>query len=108
MSDTKFKKGDRPWNKGRHDYKNNKISHGFIDSHGYMVFYNKGQEIKAHRVIWEQYHGKIPKGYIIHHKDENKLNNDISNLQLVTRAQHSKIHNLVEKMRKGNIKCELL
>lgn len=31
-------------------------------------------------------------GEIVHHKDSNKQNNDISNLELLTNSQHSKKH----------------
>ena len=36
--------------------------------------------------IW--YKGDIPKGYDIDHIDNNPLNNDINNLQLITRAEN--------------------
>ena len=45
-----------------------------------------------HRSIYESAFGKIPKGYEIHHIDGNILNNDISNLQLVTLQEHYDIH----------------
>lgn len=45
-----------------------------------------------HRVIWEYYYGKIPAGYDIHHIDHNPLNNDISNLQMLTKKEHAAIH----------------
>jgi DNA-binding XRE family transcriptional regulator len=35
---------------------------------------------------------KIPKGFIIHHLDEDKKNNDIDNLALVTITAHNRIH----------------
>lgn len=31
--------------------------------------------------------------YDVHHKDGDKLNNDISNLQILTRKEHEQIHN---------------
>ena len=40
-------------------------------------------------------------GEIVHHKDENTLNNDISNLQLMTATEHIK-HHIIEKKRKQN------
>lgn len=47
-----------------------------------------------HRVIWEDSNGrKIPEGYDIHHKDWNPFNNAPENLQLVTKSEHSQIHN---------------
>ena len=45
-----------------------------------------------HRMVWEYYNGEIPEGYVIHHKDENKLNNSIDNLQLLTRKEHKILH----------------
>ncbi len=35
----------------------------------------------------------MKKGEIIHHIDKNPLNNDISNLQVMTTSAHSKLHN---------------
>ena len=34
----------------------------------------------------------IPKGFIVHHLDENKRNNDIDNLSLITITAHNRIH----------------
>lgn len=45
-----------------------------------------------HRYVWEYHNGKIPSGYEIHHIDFDRSNNDISNLQLVSRSEHRKIH----------------
>jgi len=45
-----------------------------------------------HRLIYETFSGSIPKGYVIHHIDFNVFNNNINNLQCVTRKQHSKYH----------------
>ena len=47
---------------------------------------------KMHRMVYEYYNGKIPSGYVIHHIDENKLNNDISNLQLISDSDHRRLH----------------
>ncbi|MBR0060392.1 MAG: HNH endonuclease, partial [Selenomonadaceae bacterium] len=44
------------------------------------------------RVVWTYYNGEIPDGYEIHHVDENKANDDISNLQMMTKSEHWKIH----------------
>ena len=35
---------------------------------------------------------KIPKEFIVHHLDENKRNNDINNLSLITITAHNRIH----------------
>lgn len=47
---------------------------------------------KRYRVVWEQVNGKIPRGYVIHHKDRNALNDDIDNLECLTKAQHMNEH----------------
>lgn len=46
-----------------------------------------------HRAVYSYYYGEIPDGYVIHHKDWNPYNNNIDNLQLLTRSAHKKIHN---------------
>jgi hypothetical protein len=57
--------------------------HPYRDSHGHVL---------KHRWIYEQYLGRYlrPEEHI-HHKDNNKLNNDLSNLELTDRSKHSKI-----------------
>ena len=35
---------------------------------------------------------EIPKGYCVHHKDHNPLNNLIDNLELMTLSEHTKLH----------------
>lgn len=47
---------------------------------------------RIHIYVWEFYNGKVPDGCEIHHKDLNKSNNDISNLQCLTVSEHKKIH----------------
>lgn len=45
-----------------------------------------------HSIVWEKANGKIPLGMQIHHKDFNKTNNKIENLQLVTPLEHKRYH----------------
>ena len=61
---------------------------------GYLR-YSKDDEGRLrfeHCIIWEKHNGKIPIGMQIHHKDFNKENNRIENLQLVTPLEHKRIH----------------
>lgn len=46
----------------------------------------------AHRVVWERHFGPIPPGWVVHHKDENTHNNDITNLQAMPRSEHVQHH----------------
>lgn len=41
-----------------------------------------------HRVVWEDHFGSIPEGYHIHHKDANRRNNHIENLQCLEGRLH--------------------
>ncbi len=52
------------------------------------------QKVKRSHLAWEQYHDQyVPKGYHIHHKDNNRQNDDSNNLQLVTASEHATITN---------------
>lgn len=46
----------------------------------------------AHRWVWINEKGSLPNGFDIHHMDGDKDNNDISNLEMVTRSEHQKKH----------------
>lgn len=48
--------------------------------------------IKFHRFIWECANGEIPEGFDVHHKDGDKLNNSIFNLELMERFEHNHLH----------------
>lgn len=52
---------------------------------------------RLHRVVWEYHYGTIPKGYHVHHKDENRANNNIENLELLEAHQHQRHHGSIEK-----------
>lgn len=60
----------------------------------YYLCVNKvnGKQRYEHVLLYETLVGAIPNGYIIHHIDGNGLNNDIENLQCVSRAEHTMIH----------------
>ena len=45
-----------------------------------------------HRYVWEFYNGPIPKGCEIHHKDFDRSNNVISNLECLETSNHKKLH----------------
>ena len=44
-----------------------------------------------HRIIWETFVGEIPDGYELDHKDNNRSNNALNNLQLVTHKENIKL-----------------
>lgn len=59
----------------------------------------------VHRIVYETFKGNILDGYEIHHKDHNKLNNCINNLEMVTKSQNQK-YNHIHKDTKNKIKGE--
>ncbi len=66
--------------------------------HGYHVCSSTGNRLN--RVVWQEVNGPIPDGFVVHHKDENKLNNSISNLELMEWGEHSSKHNKERHARK--------
>lgn len=63
-----------------------------IDGFGYSVLSVKGVQIREHRFVWEKHHGPIPKGWVVHHKNHNRLDNRIENLEAMPRGQHQTLH----------------
>lgn len=45
-----------------------------------------------HRQICADVHGPIPPGWLVHHLDEDRENNDPTNLVAVSRAEHARLH----------------
>jgi len=52
----------------------------------------RGKITTMHRAIWELVNGEIPKDYMIHHKNGNKKDNRIDNLECLSRKQHGIKH----------------
>lgn len=60
-----------------------------------------------HRTIWQDYHGRpIPKGYHVHHKDENPLNNSPENLEAKPGGEHLREH-LLKRMQNSEYTAKL-
>lgn len=55
---------------------------------GYYSLSN-GDRGLMHRYVWEKEAGPIPKGWDIHHKDNNKANNVFSNFECLPKAEHT-------------------
>ena len=58
----------------------------------------KSKHVFLHSVVYCEANNltEIPKGYVLHHCDQNKHNNTNSNLILLTLAEHAALHRLIE------------
>ena len=60
---------------------------------GYEVFYRRGVgTVYVHRLVYETFIGDIVSGMVIDHIDEDKQNNALWNLQLLTQSDNLKKH----------------
>jgi predicted Zn-ribbon and HTH transcriptional regulator len=58
--------------------------HPFSTKNGYVL---------EHRIVMENHIGRLlTKEEIVHHKDENKKNNSIENLQIMSASEHKEHH----------------
>lgn len=112
----RFTKGLTPWNKGtkgimkanRGTFQKGRISERKQPIGGMRIRRDKGGHDRVWMkvtdngnpydwklravVVWERWRGLVSHGMIVHHKDRDTLNDKISNLLLVIRAEHLKIH----------------
>jgi hypothetical protein len=47
---------------------------------------------KARKIIKEYICNDLPSNIVVHHRDENPLNNDMSNLVILERGEHTRRH----------------
>ena len=63
--------------------------HPLADEKGY---------VREHRYVMEQHIGRyLNSSEVIHHIDNNPINNDIANLRLMSRSEHRKLHDKEHK-----------
>ena len=67
------------------------VQANFRCGYKFVNIYNADKKRKnrsVHRLVWEAFNGPIPSGMEINHKDENKTNNSLENLEIVTPKQN--------------------
>jgi hypothetical protein len=80
-----------------------------ISNYGYVLIYNPDHPnarsdgyILEHRLVVSEHLGRPLEDWeLVHHKDENKQNNDIDNLEIMTLAEHQKHHNSLKEIIRG-------
>lgn len=95
-----------------YDYRKIRVlNHPFRDCDGFVF---------EHRLVAEKYlltnensvtiDGKryLKKDYVVHHKDFNRLNNDISNLQVLTYSEHRRLHNIINPRPKNPLNGQFI
>lgn len=72
-----------------------------IDGEGYYRISSKkeGNHMKKlHKLIVEYFYKiKLPQGWVVHHKNKNKLDNRITNLEVILKQKHDKLHGISDE-----------
>ena len=58
----------------------------------YPAVFLDGKNTHVHRLEWIKHFGAIPDGFVIHHKNEDETDWNISNLELLSRKDHLATH----------------
>lgn len=82
-----------------------------IVSNGYIMVFNPRHERAGHKgyvmehfIIWESVHGRLPKGYLIHHLNGIKNDNRPENLAAMPKRQHRTQEQLLVKALRARIR----
>jgi len=120
-----FKKGYTPWNKGinlpyevwnkglkgihlsqrtefkkghKLSMKKNGIIGQSIDKEGRVRLYINKQQIFRSHINWIRHNQMpIPKGFVVHHRDMDKNNDNINNLLLLPSTLHKQMHGIYQQ-----------
>lgn len=104
----RFEKGHKTWNKNKPHLAIRGENHyrwqgGYwIANDGYKMIevkrLGKRYRIPEHRLIVETHLGRtLEEWEDVHHIDHNKLNNDINNLMVLSKSDHTKLHHEIRR-----------
>jgi HNH endonuclease len=106
-SNSKLKKNHM---RGRTGMKNHNATTKIVRKVGYITRFKPdwwtgktiGGRVYEHRCVYCENNGitEVPKGYVIHHIDENIDNNTIDNLLMLTISDHMKLHSELRKVQR--------
>ena len=63
-----------------------------ITAKGYLRGLVNGRMRLAHVIEWERHNGAIPRGFQVHHRNGDKQDNRVENLELVDATTHKRLH----------------
>lgn len=63
----------------------------------YVMTRINGLKTSEHRHVWEKHNGPVPEGSVVHHINQNKRDNRIENLQMMTFQEHMTLHKQLRK-----------
>lgn len=71
----------------------NKLVKQYIHANGYKLVrvmndFGKVGNVGVHRLVYQAFYGTYPKHLEINHKDEDKSNNNVENLEVITHAEN--------------------
>ena len=73
---------------------------------GYLMvhLYKNGKRkmYRLHRLIWQAFNGSIPEGYEVNHLSEDKTQNNLDNLNLMTHKENMNFGSRTERAAKAN------
>ena len=70
-------------------FKSGKVLKPSFNHNGYNIITLCGKTFRLNRLIYSVFKGDIPEGYEVNHIDENKENNSVSNLNLMTPKENT-------------------
>lgn len=63
----------------------------------------KAKHFYIHQLVWKTFMGEIPEGYIVSHKDENRQNNNLDNLELLTHRENLNKPETIRKFKESQV-----
>ena len=123
--ESRFQAGHTPWNAGKsfkaggrsveHQFKPGMLPHnhkpighirttadGYLEQKMTDTGVTRRDYVLIHRLVWMAAHGPIPAGHVVVFRDGNKLNPELTNLELITRqelARRNSIHRLPPELK---------
>ena len=77
------------WGENNPNWRGGKTKNG----EGYVLVWVNGKDIRENRLVMENHLGReLTPNEIVHHKNENKDDNRLENLELMTNSEHNSLH----------------